>query len=160
MSTHPRCWPRVFPHLLSPPLQFLERWKVARPGGEDGNALSLQTGSLQDGEFEDSEAHITRYEPNRVEVEVDAPGDAILLLNDLYYPGWVARVDGEIAPIARANTIMRAVAVPAGNHVVEFRYESAVIRDGGRVSLLSFGLLMVILSGLLVAEYRVYLPHP
>jgi hypothetical protein len=98
------------------------------------------------------EAVITLYEPERVVIEVETSGDAILMLSDLYYPGWVARVDGTETPIARANTIMRAVMVPAGAHEVEFRYESAVIRDGGRISLVSFTVMVIILAGLAVVE--------
>jgi hypothetical protein len=101
-----------------------------------------------------SGAVITLYEPERVVIEVDAPGDAILMLSDLYYPGWVARVDGIETGIARANTIMRAVQVPGGAHTVEFRYESAVIRDGGRISLASFAVMVVALAGLVVVEGR------
>jgi uncharacterized membrane protein YfhO len=98
------------------------------------------------------EAVITLYEPERVVIEVETSGDAILMLSDLYYPGWVARVDGTETPIARANTIMRAVMVPAGAHMVEFQYESAVIRDGGRISLVSFTVMVIILAGLAVVE--------
>jgi hypothetical protein len=112
------------------------------PGFGQGTALSLQ---------DDAKAVITLYEPNRVVVEVDMATDAVLLLNDLYYPGWVARVDGEQTPIVRANSIMRAVMVPAGAHTVEFRYESDAIRDGGRVSLVSFGAMVMALAGLVLA---------
>ena len=50
------------------------------------------------------------------------------------YPGWVATVDGAEQPIERANLLFRAVRVPAGDHVVEFRYEPWSVRLGAIVS--------------------------
>jgi uncharacterized membrane protein YfhO len=46
-----------------------------------------------------------------------------LVLADSYYPGWKAFVDGREEVIRRANLFFRAVQLPAGNHIVEFRYE-------------------------------------
>jgi hypothetical protein len=92
-------------------------------------------------------ATITHYDPNRVVIEVDAPQDAVLMLADKNYPGWVAAVDGAETPIATANYLMRAVGVPAGQHTVEFRYQSAVIRYSLWLSLLSLvGLLVGVIA--------------
>jgi hypothetical protein len=66
---------------------------------------------------------ITRYEPSRVEVEVDgAPAAGYLVLTDTYYPGWQATVDGVPTPIVRANFLFRAVPIDAGKHTVVFTY--------------------------------------
>ena len=48
-----------------------------------------------------------------------------LVLSDTYYPGWQVYVDGQRAPLQRANWLYRAVELPAGEHKVEFRYEPA-----------------------------------
>lgn len=56
----------------------------------------------------------------RAVAELERPG--FLVLNDTFYPGWHARVDGEPTEILRANWAFRAVRVPAGRHVVEFHY--------------------------------------
>jgi len=62
------------------------------------------------------------YEPNRIRLMVTARADGLLVLSDLYYPGWIARVDGRPVEILRANYLMRAVHVPAGEHEVIFLY--------------------------------------
>jgi len=56
----------------------------------------------------------------RYEVELDGAG--YLVTRDSFAPGWKATVDGGAAPVLRANGKHRAVAVPAGRHVVELRY--------------------------------------
>ncbi len=47
---------------------------------------------------------------------------ALLVFLQSYHPGWRAFLDGAPAPIVRADILFQAVAVPAGEHVVEFRY--------------------------------------
>lgn len=71
----------------------------------------------------DQRAKIMSWSPGRIVIGVDAPEDGALVLNDLYYPGWVAEVDGEPSPVLRADVLFRAVQVPAGSHVVELRFE-------------------------------------
>jgi hypothetical protein len=79
---------------------------------------------------EGARATITESRLNRVAVDVDAPAPALLRLADLWYPDWVATVDGRRAPILRVDYALRAVPVAAGRHHVEFRFESKAARDG------------------------------
>lgn len=56
---------------------------------------------------------------------VDARTEGYVVVNQAWYPGWVAEVDGELAPVHRANGFVRAVPVRAGRHRVELRFEPA-----------------------------------
>lgn len=56
---------------------------------------------------------------------VDARAEGYVVVNQAWYPGWVAEVDGEPAPIRRANGFVRAIPVRAGRHRVELRFEPA-----------------------------------
>jgi uncharacterized membrane protein YfhO len=67
-------------------------------------------------------AHIIEDRRNRVVIETENQGDGWLVLSDNYYPGWQATIDGKPAEIFRANHTMRAVKVPAGRHVLSFRF--------------------------------------
>ena len=89
-------------------------------------------------------AQITAYEPDRVEVEAEAPGDALLVLGDVYYPGWKASVDGEDVPIERVDYLLRGVRIGPGTHDVEFRYEPASWRIGWVLSLLALVIVAVL----------------
>jgi uncharacterized membrane protein YfhO len=57
-----------------------------------------------------------------------------VLLADTFYPGWTATVDGAPAPIYRADYVLRAVFVSAGNHEIEFRFMPRSFRLGAEVS--------------------------
>jgi hypothetical protein len=67
---------------------------------------------------------------------------AYLVLNDTFYPGWRVLVDGQPAPLYRANGLVRAVPVPQGSHRVEFIYDPASVRMGAIVSLVSLALVV------------------
>lgn len=79
-------------------------------------------------------ASIVDYEPERVEVDVHAPHDGLLVLSDTDYPGWRASVDGEPARILRANGLYRAVRVDQGDHRVTFEFRPASLRNGALLS--------------------------
>ena len=76
--------------------------------------------AAQDGE---SRVKIAAYHDSRVVIEVDAERPGIVVLHDLFFPGWVATVDGEPRPLLRANLLFRGVETPPGHHVVSFAYQ-------------------------------------
>ena len=67
-------------------------------------------------------ARIVRYANTEIVVEVTAPLDEILVLNDVWHPWWRATVDGVETEILKANVIFRAVVVPRGRHIVRFSF--------------------------------------
>lgn len=79
--------------------------------------------------------------PNRLALEVDASGPAILVLAENWFPAWKAAVDGQDTPVLRADHTLRAIAVPAGTHRVEMWYDSLPVRLG---LILSLGSLLVV----------------
>lgn len=60
---------------------------------------------------------------DRVSFSIDAPADGFVVINQAWYPGWIAEVDGVRAPVFRANGFVRAVPLTAGRHHVELRFE-------------------------------------
>ena len=84
------------------------------------------------------------FEPDRVtlEAELDRPG--LLVLTDLMFPGWEARVDSAPAPIFRTNLLFRGLYLGSGKHVVEFEYHAPRLALGAWVSAASFLVLLVL----------------
>lgn len=63
-----------------------------------------------------------RLTPDALTLRIDSPRGGWVVVQESWYPGWVATVDGATVAIRRANYLMRAVQVPAGRHTVAMRY--------------------------------------
>jgi hypothetical protein len=87
---------------------------------------------------------IVRYDNHVVTIQTSANDQGILVLADSYYPGWKAYVDGKETPILRANHFFRAVALPEGAHVVEFKYDPLSFKIGAWISVLTIISLLAI----------------
>lgn len=85
------------------------------------------------------EVTFVHYAPKHLVLRARTPVPALLLLNDKYDPNWHVSVDGVRQPLLRANFLMRAVAVPPGEHKIELVFR------------LPAGPLMISLAGLTVA---------
>lgn len=89
-------------------------------------------------------AVITDYESGRIQLRASTGADGLLMLSEIDYPGWNAYVDGEPVPIRRADYLLRAVPLPAGEHTVELRYESRTLGAGVAFSSVTAGALVVL----------------
>jgi hypothetical protein len=85
-------------------------------------------------------------------VTMSRPG--ILVLSEVYYPDWKATVDGAPAEVLRANHVLRAVALPAGNHEVVFKYDGALVRKSASISITTFALTLLALAGAVTARRK------
>jgi hypothetical protein len=89
---------------------------------------------------------IESYDAARVRLTADMQGPGFVVLTDSYYPGWEAFVNGTRVPIIRANTVVRAVRVPAGRSEIEFRYVpgSFYLGVGAAIATIAIGLIAVV----------------
>ncbi|MBT3239556.1 MAG: YfhO family protein [Chloroflexi bacterium] len=78
--------------------------------------------------------------PNSVSIFIDAETDGYLVLADTWYPGWQAKVDGEITEIIHADYLFRAIEVPEGTHQIEFKYVPNSFYIGLTLSIIGWGL--------------------
>ena len=82
------------------------------------------------------------FEANHLEVTVTTPVEGYLVVSDMFYPGWVATVDGEPRPILQANYCFRAVHVGPGEHRVRFEFRPRSWTVGLAVSAVTAGTLL------------------
>jgi hypothetical protein len=108
-----------------------------RPDYRSGEVDVIETSNVTlPGPSMDGFARIERYAPEEVRVRVKASQPAVLILLDTFDQGWRATLEsGAETPILRANALVRAVAVPAGTHLVTFSYESPLLKAGAWVAL-------------------------
>jgi len=99
-------------------------------------------------------AEIVRHEPDEVEIRATTPEPAYLVLTDNYYDDWTATIDGQPTEVLRANHTFRAVAVPAGEHTIVFRFEPRALSIGFAISAVVWTLVALYGAGLAVQAWR------
>jgi hypothetical protein len=82
-------------------------------------------------------AMVQSYGPTHIVVETASAKSSMLVVSDVYYPGWVATVDGQTAPLYQTDYLLRGLPVTAGKHRVEMRYTAPAARNGLALSLIS-----------------------
>lgn len=92
-------------------------------------------------------AQVTADGPEGVTIRASARRAGYLILDDSAYPGWDAYLDGRSVGWHPANENFRAVAIPAGTHVISFRYRPASVLVGGILTALS----ALVLAGMAAA---------
>jgi hypothetical protein len=88
------------------------------------------------------------HKPPYLKYESESSGKGIAVFSEIYYPkGWHAFIDGNEVSILRANFILRALEVPAGKHVIEFKFEPRPYVVGNKVTMASGWLLLLVVIG-------------
>jgi len=108
--------------------------------------LNKNPGLPQRRGVETTTAVITRFSPERIEIDADLSQRGVLVLTDFFYPGWQAYVDGAQSPILRANTIMRGLELKKGAHKVVFVYRPRPFRIGLWTSMFTLAALIIYLG--------------
>jgi hypothetical protein len=94
--------------------------------------------------------YLKSYKPNELIYGFNAAGNRFTVFSEIWYPaGWKAFIDGKETPIARANYILRALNIPAGNHEVRFSFEPASWNTGNKISLASSLIFIFMVAGYL-----------
>lgn len=89
---------------------------------------------------------LVEAQPNRLDYRSRASTDQLAVFSEMYYqPGWQAYLDEAPVDHFQANYLLRAMAIPAGEHTISFRFEPKVIATGSTISLMSSGLLVLLL---------------
>ena len=88
---------------------------------------------------------LTKYQANELEFKTQSKTPQLAVFSEIYYPkGWKMFVDEKEVPYIKADYLLRAVFVPAGNHTVKMLFEPEVITKGKTISLIAFGLFVLL----------------
>ena len=95
-------------------------------------------------------ARVTAYTPDRLTIATESAAPGLLVVSEIYESGWRAYVDGVPAPVLPTDHALRGVPLPAGEHVVELRYEPLSLRLG----LLISGVAALLIAAICAAAIR------
>lgn len=105
----------------------------------------------------DSSARIAlkTYQPNRLVYNFSSTTDQVAVFSEIYYDkGWNAYINGQSAPYVRANYLLRAMPLKAGNYEIEFRFEPKSYSIGNTIALISSIILIVCILGFIFSEWK------
>ena len=86
---------------------------------------------------------LVEYRADRLKVEFDLRGQGLLVVQDSFYPGWHALVDGQERPIVRVAGLFRGVPVREGERVLQMFYRPRPFWTGAAISLTALALLLL-----------------
>ncbi|WP_027136492.1 YfhO family protein [Gaetbulibacter saemankumensis] len=96
---------------------------------------------------------VLKHAPNYLKYESNNSNDGFVVFSEIYYGnGWKTFLDGKPVNHMRVNYTLRGMPVPGGKHIIEFKFDPDVVKNGSRIALASSLLLAVLLIiGLLYA---------
>ena len=98
---------------------------------------------------------LTSYEANRLAYKVKSKQGGVVIFSEIYYPGWTCTIDGQPSEIARANYVLRAIKVPAGEHEVVMTFDPQTVHITEAIAYSALAVLALMLIGLLgISIYR------
>lgn len=99
--------------------------------------------------------HQKPYNPDYVVYKTKTSKDQLAVFSEVYYaPDWRAYIDGKPADYFRANYILRAMVIPAGEHTIEFKNEAPLMHKLDKISLICSILFVLAVAGSFVWYYR------
>ena len=97
---------------------------------------------------------LKEYQPNALKYEVDSKNGGVVVFSEIYYPGWISTIDGEEVEHGRADYILRAMNVPAGKHMIEFKFDPKSLHATETIAYISLALLAIGVVAVIMSEFR------
>ena len=108
---------------------------------------------------EGSSIKLTSYAPDVLTYKSQSSANGTVVFSEIYYPyGWKAYIDGKPADIFRANYLLRAMNIPAGNHDIRMEFRPDSVRKGNTVAvifiLIMYATVLGVIAGALIKRGR------
>ncbi|MBK9536453.1 MAG: hypothetical protein IPO10_15030 [Flavobacteriales bacterium] len=98
---------------------------------------------------------LTTYATSELTYKVRSAKGGVVVFSEIWYgPDWKASIDGVPAEHVRADYVLRAMAVPAGEHTIVFKVESEPYNTSRPFALASSSLVLLLVLGALGYEFK------
>lgn len=88
---------------------------------------------------------LVKYKANELVFKSQSKTSQLAVFSEIYYPkGWKFFIDNQEVDYIKANYLLRAVFVPAGQHEIKMIFEPEVIATGKNISMIAFGLFILL----------------
>ena len=119
------------------------------------NEFKSQVGNYDGGNSRTGEIELTEYWPNRLTYRFTSDIDQLVVFSEIWSnSGWKLYVDGQEHPLLRANYLLRASLIPAGNHQIMMEYAPKIWKVENTIQLISSLILIIGLIAAIVLSFR------
>ena len=104
----------------------------------------MQLSNFKPSSLNTGEITLTEYRPNQLTYNFKADKDQLTVFSEIWTSnGWKLWIDGQEHPLLRANYLLRAALIPAGQHEIVMRYEPSIWKTGKVIALISSLLILI-----------------
>jgi hypothetical protein len=105
--------------------------------------------------LDNEKIELVSYQPDELLYKYSAKEEKLAVFSEIYYPaGWKCYIDGKESKYFRADWILRAMVVPAGDHEIKFIFKPVSYYAGNKISLASSVLLILLCAGYFFFRYK------
>ena len=90
-----------------------------------------------------SSVTLTGYSNNEITIDVETSADGVLVLSEIFYPGWTSFIDGTPSKVYRVDYCLRGIVTPAGHHTVVLRFSPTSFSRGILLTAIALGVCTV-----------------
>ena len=118
-------------------------------------AFAPAAGNWHPGKAQDAVIELTSYSPKSIDYSVKTSRPGTVVFSEVYYPyGWKATLDGQKADYFRADYLLRAMNVPAGEHTINFTFDPDSVHKGNTLSVIC--IILIYLATALAAAFGIW----
>jgi hypothetical protein len=119
------------------------------------NTYKTELGNFVPAKDSAASVKLDKYGLNRISYKSNNSQAGFAVFSDIWYPKeWKAYVDGKETPIIRVNYVLRGLKLPAGQHAIEFKFESENIKKGGYAAMISSLLLFALVIAAIAMAFK------
>ncbi|MEO5564895.1 MAG: YfhO family protein [Chitinophagaceae bacterium] len=98
---------------------------------------------------------IVKNENDLMTYNFNASSNQFAVFSEIYYePGWKAFIDGKETPIVKTNYVLRGIAIPAGKHSIEMKFEPPAYMKGKKLTTIFSVVLLILVAAGIFMELR------
>jgi uncharacterized membrane protein YfhO len=95
--------------------------------------------------FSENPVKVTEFKMNQLSLEAEVKNDGFVVINESYFPGWSAEVDGLKTEVYRANHAFIALPIKKGQHSIVLSFEPSTFKTGLATAFATIAFIIIVM---------------